>query len=120
MHALVNISFTSYILKPTLISYTDVASSDATNMQATITDDGANNIIINGKKWWTSGAMDPRCEVLIFMGVHVSPETANNSRHNRHSQVLVPMNTPGVKVLRPLTVFGYDDAPHGHAEGTGT
>ena len=89
----------------------DVASSDATNMRATAVQDG-NQWVINGRKWWTSGACDPRCQVMIFMGL-TDPQAP---RHRQHSMVLVPMDTPGVKVLRPLTVFGYDDAPHGHAE----
>lgn len=89
----------------------DVASSDATNMRATAVQDG-NEWVINGRKWWTSGACDPRCRVMIFMGL-TDPQAP---RHRQHSMVLVPMDTPGVKVLRPLTVFGYDDAPHGHAE----
>ncbi|MBA1243481.1 acyl-CoA dehydrogenase family protein [Pseudomonas japonica] len=89
----------------------DVASSDATNMRATAVQDG-NQWVINGRKWWTSGACDPRCQVMIFMGL-TDPQAP---RHRQHSMVLVPKDTPGVKVLRPLTVFGYDDAPHGHAE----
>src|SRR6202034_1534249 len=68
--------------------------------------------VINGRKWWTSGAGDPRCEILIFMG-KTNPEAG---RHSQQSMILVPMKTPGVKVLRTLTVFGYDHAPHGHAE----
>jgi acyl-CoA dehydrogenase len=88
-----------------------VASSDATNIQASIVRDG-DNYVINGRKWWTSGAGDPRCEILIFMG-KTNPDAG---RHNQQSMILVPMKTPGVKVLRTLTVFGYDHAPHGHAE----
>jgi len=89
----------------------DVASSDATNIQSTISKDG-DEYVINGRKWWTSGAMDPRCQILIFMG-KTNPEA---DRHSQQSMVLVPMATPGVEVIRPLTVYGYDDAPHGHAE----
>ena len=88
-----------------------VASSDATNIQASIVRDG-DSYVINGRKWWTSGAGDPRCEILIFMG-KTNPEAG---RHNQQSMILVPMKTPGVKVLRKLSVFGYDHAPHGHAE----
>jgi len=88
-----------------------VASSDATNMKATCLVDG-DEVIINGQKWWTSGAGDPRCEFLIFMGV-TDPEA---ERHQRHSMVIVPMDTPGVKVLRMLPVFGHLGEPHGHAE----
>jgi acyl-CoA dehydrogenase len=88
-----------------------VASSDATNIQASIRRDG-DSYVINGRKWWTSGAGDPRCEILIFMG-KTNPEAG---RHSQQSMILVPMKTPGVKVLRTLTVFGYDHAPHGHAE----
>jgi len=89
----------------------DVASSDATNIRATIERDGS-DYIINGRKWWTSGAMDPRCRILIFMG-RTSREA---ERHRQQSMILVPMNTPGVRIVRPLTVYGYDHAPHGHAE----
>jgi acyl-CoA dehydrogenase len=88
-----------------------VASSDATNIQASIVRDG-DSYVINGRKWWTSGAGDPRCEILIFMG-KTNPEAG---RHSQQSMILVPMKTPGVRVLRTLTVFGYDHAPHGHAE----
>ena len=88
-----------------------VASSDATNICATIEKDG-DEYVINGQKWWTSGAMDPRCQILIFMG-KTNPEA---DRHSQQSMILVPMATPGVEVMRPLTVYGYDDAPHGHAE----
>jgi acyl-CoA dehydrogenase len=89
----------------------DVASSDATNIQSSIVRDG-NHYVINGHKWWTSGAGDPRCEILIFMG-KTNPAAA---RHSQQSMILVPMNTPGVRRVRQLTVFGYDHAPHGHAQ----
>ena len=89
----------------------DVASSDATNITATIVRDG-DAYLINGHKWWTSGAMDPRCKILIFMG-KTDPAA---ERHSQQSMILVPMDTPGVQIVRPLTVYGYDDAPHGHAE----
>ncbi|MEO1037572.1 MAG: acyl-CoA dehydrogenase [Pseudomonadota bacterium] len=88
-----------------------VASSDATNIEASIVRDG-DHYVINGRKWWTSGAMDPRCQILIFMG-KTDPDA---DRYRQQSMILVPMATAGVRVLRPLTVFGYDDAPHGHAE----
>ncbi len=88
-----------------------VASSDATNIEARIVRDG-DSYRIDGRKWWTSGALDPRCKILIFMGK--TDPTA--PRHLQQSMILVPIDTPGVRVLRPLTVFGYDDAPHGHAE----
>jgi acyl-CoA dehydrogenase len=89
----------------------DVASSDATNMQARAQRNG-DDWIINGRKWWTSGACDPRCKLLIFMGL-TDPD---GPRHQQHSMILVPRDAPGVTVVRPLPVFGYDDAPHGHAE----
>jgi len=88
-----------------------VASSDATNIACRIERQG-DHYIINGRKWWTSGAPDPRCKVLITMG-KTNPDAG---RHEQQSMIVVPIDTPGVKVLRPLTVFGYDDAPHGHAE----
>ncbi|MBK7529968.1 acyl-CoA dehydrogenase family protein [Piscinibacter sp.] len=88
-----------------------VASSDATNIEARIVRDG-DDYVINGRKWWTSGAGDPRCKIYIFMG-KTDPSAA---RHSQQSMILVPADTPGVKVLRPLQVFGYDDAPHGHME----
>jgi alkylation response protein AidB-like acyl-CoA dehydrogenase len=91
-----------------------VASSDATNMECSIvlSSDGK-HYIVNGRKWWSSGAGDPRCAISIVMGV---TRNADKPRHRQHSMILVPMNTPGVKILRPLSVFGYDDAPHGHME----
>ncbi len=88
-----------------------VASSDATNIEADIRREG-DEYVINGRKWWTSGAGDPRCAIYIFMGK--TDRTA--PRHLQQSMVLVPADTPGLKVLRPLSVFGYDDAPHGHME----
>jgi acyl-CoA dehydrogenase len=91
----------------------DVASSDATNISSTITRD-RDHYVINGRKWWTSGAGDPRCKIIIFMGK--TDEDA--PRHRRQSMILVPMDAEGVKVLRLLTVYGYDHAPHGHAEVT--
>jgi acyl-CoA dehydrogenase len=90
-----------------------VASSDATNIQCSITREG-NEYVINGTKWWSSGAGDPRCAVYIVMGK--TDPTA--PKHAQQSMVVVPANTPGVKVVRPLSVFGYDDAPHGHMEVT--
>src|SRR5471030_3356272 len=89
----------------------DVASSDATNMAARAVRDG-DEWVINGKKWWTSGACDPRCKIMIFMGL----SNPDGPRHQQHSMILVPTDAPGVKIVRPLPVFGYDDAPHGHAE----
>lgn len=90
----------------------DVASSDATNIQSSIRRDG-DDYVINGRKWWTSGAGDPRCKVYIFMG---KTDPHNPDRHRQQSMILVPANTPGIHVKRMLPVFGYDDAPHGHAE----
>jgi len=89
-----------------------VASSDATNIQSSIVRDG-DEYVINGRKWWSSGAMDPRCKVYIFMG---KTDPNNPSRHSQQSMVLVPSDAKGIKILRHLPVFGYDDAPHGHAE----
>ena len=88
-----------------------VASSDATNIEADIRREG-DDYVINGRKWWTSGAGDPRCAVFIFMG----KTDKSAPRHSQQSMVLVPRDTPGITILRPLTVFGYDDAPHGHME----
>jgi len=88
-----------------------VASSDATNIELSITRDG-NYYIVHGKKWFTSGAGDPRCKVSIVMGV----TNSSSGSHNKHSMIIVPMDTPGVKKIRPLTIFGYDHAPHGHWE----
>lgn len=88
-----------------------VASSDATNIEASIERDG-DDYVINARKWWTSGAMDKRCKISIFMG-KTDPSA---EKHKQQSMILVPMDTPGVKVERGLTVFGYDHAPHGHAE----
>ncbi len=89
-----------------------VASSDATNVEASIVKDGS-DYVINGRKWWTSGALHEDCKVLIFMG-KTDPE--GEDRYRQQSMILVPLDTPGVKVERALTVFGYDHAPHGHAE----
>ena len=89
----------------------DVASSDATNIRMQIRRDGG-HYVVNGRKWWTSGAMDRRCKIAIVMG-ETDPDA---EPHRRQSMILVPMDTAGVKVVRPLSVFGYDDAPHGHAE----
>ena len=91
----------------------DVASSDATNIASSIVRDG-NEYVINGRKWWTSGAGDPRCKIAIFMG-KTDPSAAT---HKQQSMILVPMDAPGVKIERLLHVFGYDHAPHGHAEVT--
>ncbi|MFQ5547757.1 MAG: acyl-CoA dehydrogenase family protein [Woeseia sp.] len=88
-----------------------VASSDATNIESSITRDG-DEYVLNGLKWWTSGATDPRCKLLIFMG----KSNPDAHKYTQQSMILVPMDTPGVKVVRALTVFGEDHAPHGHAE----
>ena len=87
-----------------------VGSSDATNMQATAGLDG-DEYVINGEKWWTSGAGDPRCKILVFMAV-TNPDAA---KHQRHSMMLVPMESEGIEIQKMMHVFGYDDAPHGHA-----
>jgi acyl-CoA dehydrogenase len=91
----------------------EVASSDATNIQASIRREG-DEYVVNGRKWWTSGAGDPRCKVAVFMG-KTDPEAP---KHRQQSMVLVPMDAAGVRVRRMLTVYGYDHAPHGHAEVT--
>ncbi|XP_020612985.1 acyl-CoA dehydrogenase family member 11-like isoform X2 [Orbicella faveolata] len=90
----------------------DVASSDATNMECEIRRDG-NEVVINGRKWWSSGAGDPRCKIAIVMGCSTAQDMP---KHKRHSMVLVPLDAPGITKVRPLTVFGYNDAPHGHLE----
>ena len=89
-----------------------VASSDATNIESSIIKDG-DEYVINGRKWWTSGANDPRCKVFIFMG---KTDAKNPDRHKQQSMIVVPADSAGVKVLRHLPVFGFDDAPHGHGE----
>ena len=89
----------------------DVASSDATNISSSIVSKG-DNYIINGRKWWTSNAINPRAKICIFMGV-TNPE---NAPHQRQSQILVPMDTEGISILRPMQVYGYDDGYTGHPE----
>ena len=89
-----------------------VASSDATNIECRIERVG-NEYVINGRKWWSSGAGDPRCKIFILMG---KTDPASADKHKQQSMVLVPADAPGIKVVRQLTVFGYDDAPHGHSE----
>ncbi|NNL86693.1 MAG: acyl-CoA dehydrogenase [Myxococcales bacterium] len=89
----------------------DVASSDATNIRTEIRREG-DEYVINGRKWWSSGVFDPRCKVMIVMG-RTNPDA---DRHHQQSQIIVPMDTPGVHIVRHLPVFGFDDAPHGHAE----
>lgn len=94
-----------------LMTEPDVASSDATNIECSITREG-DDYIVDGRKWWSSGAGDPRCKLFIVMG-KTDPDA---ERHKQQSQILVPADADGVEILRPLTVFGYDDAPHGHME----
>jgi len=94
-----------------LMTEPDVASSDATNIECDIRRDG-DHYVINGRKWWSSGAGDPRCEVYIVMG-KTNPDAG---RHEQQSMIVVPANAPGITVVRALSVFGYDDAPHGHME----
>jgi len=94
-----------------LMTEPGVASSDATNIETLIVRDG-DDYVINGRKWWSSGVGDPRCKLAIVMG-KTDPSRA---KHEQQSQILVPLDAPGIKVLRMLPVFGYDDAPHGHAE----
>jgi acyl-CoA dehydrogenase len=89
-----------------------VASSDATNIEASIVRDGG-EYVLNGRKWWTSGIGDPRCKLIIFMG---KSDPGNPDRYKQQSMILVPRDAPGVRVDRMLTVYGYDDAPHGHGE----
>ncbi|MSQ54471.1 MAG: acyl-CoA dehydrogenase [Betaproteobacteria bacterium] len=95
-----------------LMTEPDVASSDATNIQCRIKRDGE-HYVINGRKWWSSGAGDPRCKIYILMG---KTDPDNSSRHQQQSMILVPAGTPGVNILHHLNVFGWDDAPHGHME----
>jgi acyl-CoA dehydrogenase len=97
--------------RPSLMTEPDVASSDATNIATRIEREG-DEYVINGRKWWSSGAGDPRCAVFITMG-KTDPDAP---RHSQHKHDLVPANAKGIKIVRPLTVFGYDDAPHGHME----
>ena len=94
-----------------LMTEPEVASSDATNIQCRIEKNGG-EYLINGRKWWSSGAGDPRCQLLIVMG-KTDPQAA---KHAQQSMILVPRDAPGVKILRPLSIFGYDDAPHGHMD----
>jgi len=94
-----------------LMTEPDVASSDATNIQTEIRRDG-DHYVINGRKWWSSGVGDPRCRIAIVMG----KTDPGAPRHSQQSQILVPLHTPGIEIVRMLPVFGFDDAPHGHAE----
>jgi alkylation response protein AidB-like acyl-CoA dehydrogenase len=93
----------------------DVASSDATNMEATAILDG-DDVVLDGRKWWSSGIGDPRAKVAIFMARTPDDRTGHAGRHNQHSMVLVPLDAPGVEILRMLPVYGSYDAPHGHGE----
>ena len=93
------------------MSEPDVASSDATNISLAIERHG-NEYVLNGRKWWISGSGDNRCKLMIVLG-RTNP---NAPRHQQHSMIIVPKNAPGVKLIRPLTVFGYDHAPVGHFE----
>ncbi len=94
-----------------LMTEPEVASSDATNIETSIVADG-DDYVINGRKWWSSGAMDPNCKIAIVMG----KTDFNAARHEQQSMILVPMDTPGLKIERALSVFGYNDSPEGHAE----
>ena len=94
-----------------LMTEPDVASSDATNIQTSMRRDG-DHYVINGRKWWSSGVGDPRCKLAIVMG-KTDPDAPS---HSQQSQILVPLDTPGIEIVRMLPVFGFDDAPHGHAE----
>ena len=94
-----------------LMTEPDVASSDATNIETSIVADG-DEYVVTGKKWWSSGAMDPNCRITIVMG----KTSFDAPRHLQHSMILIPMDTPGLEVIRPLSVFGYQDSPEGHAE----
>jgi len=94
-----------------LMTEPDVASSDATNIETSIVADG-DDYVVTGKKWWSSGAMDPNCRITIVMG----KTSFDAPRHLQHSMILIPMDTPGLEVIRPLSVFGYQDSPEGHAE----
>ena len=96
-----------------LMTEPDIASSDATNIKTKIERDG-DAYVVNGRKWWSSGVGDPRCKIFIVMG----KSDPNAESHKQQSQILVPADTPGVRVVRMLSVFGFDDAPHGHAEVT--
>lgn len=88
-----------------------VASSDATNLRTSISKTSS-SYVVNGRKWWVSGASDPRCKLVLLIGRGPTSDT----KHTSHSILLIPMHTPGVRIIRNLTVFGYDDAPHGHSE----
>lgn len=93
----------------------EVASSDATNLRTQIVKDNG-NYIINGRKWWTSGALDKTCKVMLLIGRGPNSSDATVPKHRQHTILVVPMSTRGVRIIRHLTVFGFDDAPHGHAE----